>query len=343
MTVRLICLLMAATAVVAAGPLDDLLRRPDAWFTSAEGRTAIANMLSWQAPAGSWPKNRDHSAQPFGGDRAELQGTFDNGATTRELRVLARAFQATSDPACQQAFLAGFDHILTAQYPNGGWPQQFPPGPQYHRHITFNDYCMTRLLEFLRDAAGDTGRGLLDDRRRAAARDAVSRGIGCILKCQVRVRGELTVWCAQHDEATLAPAPARSYELPSLSGAESAGILRLLMSLDEPSPEVVRAVEAGVAWFAAVKLEGIRIVAKDGDRVVVPDPSAPPLWARFYDLATGKPFFCDRDGVKKATLAEIGKERRNGYSWYGNWGEGVAQEYARWPHRLARPRPESGR
>jgi pectinesterase len=37
--------------------------------------------------------------------------------------------------------------------------------------------------------------------------------------------------------------------------------------------------------------------------------------------------------VKKATLAEIEAERRNGYAWYGNWGEAVAKQYAAWQKR----------
>ena len=64
--------------------------------------------------------------------------------------------------------------------------------------------------------------------------------------------------------------------------------------------------------------------------VVVSDPKAPPLWARFYELETGKPFFCDRDGVKKYSLAEIGAERRNGYSWYTNGPEKVLGKYGEW-------------
>ena len=81
----------------------------------------------------------------------------------------------------------------------------------------------------------------------AAAGKAFDAGIACILKCQVKVNGTLTVWCAQHDEITLEPRPARTFEPVSLSGAESAEILLLLMSLDHPGPEVIRAVEAGVA------------------------------------------------------------------------------------------------
>lgn len=308
----------------------DLAGRPDSWFKSGEGKRAVACVLSWQSEQGSWPKNQDHTRKMFEGKRSDLKGTFDNKATTGELRMLARAFEATRDKACRDAFLKGFDHILEAQYPNGGWPQFHPPGKGYHRHITFNDGSMVRLLEFLRDF-GD--HRVLDSSRRRKARQAFDRGIDCILKCQIVIDGEPTVWCAQHDARTLKPAMARSYELPSLSGAESAGILRFLMSLERPSSEVVRAVGHGAAWFEKAKITGIRVDRSENDGIPVGDPSAKPLWARFYDLETGEPFFCDRDGVKKSSLAEIGKERRTGYAWYGNWGESVARDFAKWPHR----------
>jgi len=45
-------------------------------------------------------------------------------------------------------------------------------------------------------------------------------------------------------------------------------VVRLLMSLDKPSPEVVRAVEGAVAWFEAAKIKGIRVVVEK-DEVTV--------------------------------------------------------------------------
>jgi pectate lyase len=40
--------------------------------------------------------------------------------------------------------------------------------------------------------------------------------------------------------------------------------------------------------------------------------------------------FSGRDGVKKYDNSEIESERRNGYSWYGTWGEAVARRHAEW-------------
>jgi pectate lyase len=289
-------------------------------------------ILSWQSEHGDWPKNTD-TTKPYLGKRSEIEGTFDNGATTGELRTLARAFNATGGERYEKAFLLGFDHILKAQYENGGWPQYYPLRQGYYTHITFNDNCMVRLLEFLRDTVEAKEFEFLDNNRRATATKALERGIDCIVKCQVVVKGVPTVWCAQHDEFTLEPAIARTYELASLSGSESAGILKYLMSLENPSPEVQRAVKAGVAWFKSVKLEGIRIEKIDGDRQVIKDDSASPVWARFYEIETNRPFFCDRDGVPKYALKDIGSERRNGYAWYGSWGESLLDTYAKWPYR----------
>ena len=301
----------------------------------------------------------------------------------------------------------GLDHILAAQYFNGGWPQLAPPPKSYHRHITFNDDAMRRLLEFLREVAGpqEVGRRLLpsrldavsgpngaswealgdraasgvaagttktngsakaarrepspyqpsssvaannlfvfiDSSRRTKAAVAFTRGIDCIVQCQIRVAGKLTVWCAQHDEITLEPRQARAFELASLSGAESAGLLLLLMSLDPPSPEAIAAVHAGAAWFDAVKLTGLREVKVDGEKKIIRDPAAPPLWARFYEIDTNRPFYCGRDGVKRYDIAEIEAERRNGYAWHGNWGTDMAKRYAEWSKRFPKPATEAKR
>ena len=169
----------------------------------------------------------------------------------------------------------------------------------------------------------------------AKAKAAFDKGVDCILKTQIRVNGEPTVWCAQHNPVTLEPANARKYELASFSGAESVNIVDLLMDLEDPSSEVVASVEGAIKWFESHKVEGIRLekqVNKEGEKdlIVMPDANAKPMWARFYDLDTEKPYFCDRDGIKKNTLAEIGYERRNGYGWYTDSPEKILKAYPKW-------------
>src|SRR4051812_42145462 len=186
-----ILLILLSQSQPAAASAKQHLKHPDDWYQSDEGKRIAANILSHQSDLGGWPKNVDTTVSYTGSNREkDLAPTFDNGATTDELRFLARAHRATGDPRYQQAFLKGYDYILKAQYPTGGWPQFYPPDKAYHRHITFNDDAMVRLMNFLRETytAGDEY-ALLDDGRKRAARAAFDRGVDCILKCQIKVDG----------------------------------------------------------------------------------------------------------------------------------------------------------
>ncbi len=334
-----VCLVDLATAI--AEP-KDYLKKPDAWFATEEASQIASCILTYQSDLGGWPKNEDTTEKPFPGDRTKLKATYDNGATTDELRFLARVYNASKKEDYKSAFDRGLDYVLKGQYPNGGWPQLSPPGKGYHRHITFNDNAMVRLLTFVRDVSRDPTFDFVAPDQREACAKSFDLGIDCILKCQIRKDGKLTVWCAQHDELDFRPRPARTFELATFSGSESVGVTRLLMSIENPSDEIVQAVEAAVAWLEKAKLNGIRVeeqpdsnAPKGKNKVVIQDPTAPPLWARFYDLETAQPVFAARDGVPKATLAEIGYERGNGYTWYGNWPQKLLEsEYPKWKTKL---------
>jgi PelA/Pel-15E family pectate lyase len=261
-----------------------------------------------------------------------------------ELRFLARALVATGDERDRQAFFKGLDHVLVAQYANGGWPQHYPPGKSYARYITFNDGTMVGLMRFVREVADSPKYIFVDADRRRRATDSFQRGIQCIIRCQIVVDGRLTAWCAQHDEQDLRPRGGRTFELVSVSGAESVDIVRLLMSLDDPSPEVVRAIEGAVAWFQAARLTGIEVVERPDvnsptgkNKVVLNNPAAPPLWARFYEIGTNRPIYSDRDGVARSELSQISYQRRNGYAWLvDSPAELLDRDYPAWKQKLAR-------
>ena len=235
--------------------------------------------------------------------------------------------------------------MLAAQYPNGGWPQYFPLRADYSRHITFNDNAMVNVLLLLDDTA--EGRAPMDVAPppvRARARTAVARGIDVILKTQIPVAGALTGWCQQHDELTLKPATARAYEHVSISGSETVGIVRFLMRIERPDARVIAAIEGAVSWLTAARITGTRIdrqpvagAVGGMDVRLVPDASAPPLWARFYEIGTNRPIFSGRDGVIRYNLSEIEIERRSGYSWVGPYASTLLQtEYPAWRKRLGR-------
>ncbi|MGD1277631.1 MAG: pectate lyase [Tepidisphaeraceae bacterium] len=330
-----------------------LVDQPDSWFKTPDGLAIVDSILAWQNANGGWWKNYDPRKPrgPLRPDRRSPPGdedslwhrvsTFDNNATHSEMRILARAYRVLGEEACRQAFERGLAYIFESQYPNGGWPQRFPLQNNYGRRITFNDDAMTGVMALLKDVAdGKPDFAFVPEDQRRVAQQAFDRGVQCILKCQIKFNGKLTVWCQQHDEVTLVPAGGRAYELPSLCGDESADIVLLLMSIEHPDARVRQSIEAAVAWFASAKITGKRWTMVDDptasrgrDRVLVDDPAAPPIWARFYDLKTGQPFFCGRDGIPHSSVDQISYERRMGYGWYGQWGRAVEKAYPAWKAR----------
>ena len=114
------------------------------------------------------------------------------------------------------------------------------------------------------------------------------------------------------------------------------------MSRPQQTPEIVAAIEAGVAWLRRWRF-GVSgsssrpdpALPRGYDVVVVADRDAPPLWARFYEIGTNRPIFSGRDGVIRAELREIEHERRVGYAWLGTWPESLLEkDYPAWRSRF---------
>ena len=321
--------------------------------TAAAQDLMADNMLLYQRSVGGWPKHIgnikiDYSKQLSPAEKAGLiddasmnDATIDNDATSKEIRYLVEAYKKTGTPKYLVAVEKGIHYLLIMQHANGGWPQFYPDSSLYRGEITFNDDAMINAMNVLRDVEfGTNGFDVVDPSLKNPCAKAVKNGIDCILKTQVRVNGQLTVWCAQHDKNTLQPAKARSYELISLSGKESIGIVEFLMKTDHPSQEIKNAINAAVQWFQQSRIDGFKYInIKDPsqpngrDRVLVPEKGST-VWARFYDIETNRPFFSGRDGIKKWSVTEIENERRTGYGWYGPWAkELLEKEYPDWLKR----------
>ena len=309
------------------------------------------NILLYQRVNGGWPKNYDMLAVLTDEQKISLRSaendisltTFDNGATHSQIIYLAKAYQTIKDERYKNAALRGIDFILSAQYPNGGFPQFFPDASGYRKYITFNDGAMGGVMKVL----GDIVRGrkhfaFVDPTRREKVRSAFELGVACILKCQIPLGDSLTAWCQQHDNVTLEPQNARTFEPKAICSMESAELVRFLMEIERPTDEVKNAVHNAVAWFRGSALAGIRVEtvsmkekkfmyhSSTEDRVIVKDDSAPQIWSRMYEIGTNRPLFCNRDGKVVYTLAEVELERRTGYKWYGYEPQEVLDRYAAW-------------
>ncbi len=281
-----------------------------AWWSSAEAIRIAENVLLYQKDIGGWPKNTQmHRVLSQSEKNALLAAkpgnsgcTLDNGAVKLELKYLSKVYEAITNEALKDeinaGFLKGVQYLLDAQYDNGGWPQFFPLNGGYSDHITYNDGAMVHAMEILRHLyqEDDTYAIVAEDSTLDAARIAFEKGLECILNTQYKQNGVPTIWCAQHHYKTLVPEKARSYELPALWAGESEGIVKLLMSIDDPSYEIRRAIYYAAEWYDEARIVGEGIenyTNEDGlsDRRLIYNASASDMWARCYTLENSTPFF----------------------------------------------------
>ncbi len=358
------CIMAWMTATLSSAQILNhqwkyILRQSDeAFFKTDEARRIGDQLMLYQRVTGGWPKNINMVA-PLTQEQREAviadqqrtdDSTIDNDATTIQMLFLARLYHATHDQLVRTSFCKAVEYLLSGQYENGGWPQFWPNPHGYQVHITYNDDAMVNTMLLLRDVAEakapfESSLTTKDLRKRASK--AFEKGVECILKTQIRVGNRLTVWCQQHDRETYLPASARAYELPSFCSQESASIVALLMSLPHPNDQVKQAIHTAMKWLDTYKLTGLRLErtysrdSRQRDVRLVEDPNGSPLWARYYDLEHTRPFVCDRDGIPRQRLEDIGSERRNGYGWYGDRAASLYDTYARWADKYDPSHKES--
>jgi len=135
-----------------------------AWFATNEAKEVAENVLLYQRNIGGWPKNIQMQNPLTASEKQNLidlkpstkEVTTDNGATSLEMLFLSKMYSQVPDQRYKDAFLAGLDYILKAQYENGGWPQFYPLKEGYYTHITYNDNSMANILSILKEIAEKT-------------------------------------------------------------------------------------------------------------------------------------------------------------------------------------------
>ncbi len=318
------------------------------WFATAEAAKLADIILSYQTPTGGWSKAVDYSKGP----RAEgthwtsqsdlgwhYCGTLDNRSTTEQIRFLVQVYAAQPQDRYQDGTIRGIRWLLDAQFPNGGWPQVYPLEPGYHEAMTLNDNAMLHAIQILQEVGtGKAPYGWIDESLRNEAAIAATNGIDCLLQAQVKIDGKPTVWCAQHDPITLEPVAARLKEPPSLSGGESAELVKFLMREAPDTFAIRNAINAAIAWFESHAITGLKQVKNDSGKTdyVLDDSSTEVRWARFYDLKTQKPIFAGaQDGVIYTTYSEMAKHNKVGYDYFTTRPRDLlTKELDRWKKRI---------
>ena len=114
------------------------------------------------------------------------------------------------------------------------------------------------------------------------------------------------------------------------------------MQLPHPSPAVVAAINAGVAWLKEIAITGQEWVGgrgTAGGRHLEAKAGAGPIWARYYSITTNQPIFGDRDKTIHDNVSELSLERRNGYAWYSAGPQQALNAYATWSKAMTAAEP----
>jgi PelA/Pel-15E family pectate lyase len=346
----------AVTLDQAGNPVYELLTTYASWLSTAgEAAARLAadqaladNIVTWQMPHGGFYKHdKSVYSTPWNGTDARSDwrgegdvelGTIDNAATVTQLLFLADVYRRSSAPKYRDSARRALDFLLAMQYPSGGFPQVHPAreGTTYSNHVTFNDDAMIRVLTLFQQTTklvppldGD----VFTTEQRNELASSIASAVGYVLRAQITQDGAKTAWCAQHDPASYEPRGARSYELPSKSGKESANVVAFLMTQPQ-TPEIKTSVQAALAWFdsEAVKVANTAYLKRpEGSTDDTFNPIRPQagstIWYRFYELDRDVGFFSGRlptddpPGVgKKYDIMQIEPERRYGYEWGGGYG-----------------------
>jgi len=322
---------------------------------SADDYLDIAeNILLYQKENGGWAKNYDMQAiltenqkNIITNAKSNLNTCFDNSTTFSHITYLAAVNKINNDDKYRKAILAGLEFILSAQYENGGYPQFYPDLSGYRKYITYNDGAMIGIMKLLKRIVEDDSSFLfIDYELRTRITKAYKKGIECILNTQIKINDTLYVWCQQHDNITLLPQNARTFEPAAICNGESAEIVNFLMSIKNPDAKIINAIKSAVEWFEQSKILGLRIKTIDApyseyeyrnintDKILIADDKAEPIWTRYYDLKTKQPIFCNRDGHIVNSFQEVERERRVGYAWYVYDPQKVLDNYTIWLSEL---------
>lgn len=310
--------------------------------------TRADNELTWQLDNGGWDKDYDlHKERAWDGSESKIThgwtnskgeplGTIDNDGTYSEMADIAYAYALTKEEKYKTSFENGLKFIGKLQYASGGLAQVYPRRGNYSDYVTFNDDAMANvlfMLEKIEQKQFPYNTGIVSDENYDKVCKIITGAVDYIIKAQIVCNGEKSAWCAQHDPVTYEPRPARNFEREGISGSESVGVIKFLLTRQD-NPKAIEAAEAAIKWFDEIKLENTNFNNKsttdyDGDGKIdyFYTQEGSNIWYRFYNCETGVGFFSDRDAKIYYDIAEISQERREGYAWAGKWPESLIKTY----------------
>ncbi len=318
-----------ATPIVALAFLDAFDATGDREYLE-HARAAARALVRGQLCSGGWdyliefdPAKRSQyqyrSDNNCADDRRGVSNLDDN-VTQAAVRVLMRVDRALDfkDAPIHEAALFALDKLIAAQYPIGAWPQRFRqppdpakfpvlrasypaswerkwPGADYQNHYTFNDNSIADAIDMMLEAA----RIYKDPRYRQSA----EKGGQFILLAQMP--DPQPAWAQQYD-AAMHPAWARVFEPPSVTGGESQGIMRILMTLyrETGDRKYLEPIPRALDYLK-------RSIVPRGNQEIFRRIEPGPVLARFYELQTNKPLYATKG--TRIVASGLGSRLVDGY------------------------------
>ncbi|HEY8504010.1 MAG TPA: pectate lyase [Gemmataceae bacterium] len=226
--------------------------------------------------------------------RQQTKSTLDDDTTQSALRFLMRTDKSLGfeDEKIHDAVRYGLDNLLRVQFPNGAWYQwwdasvdrrsenDFPVKPaaypeswprtwdnKWTGRYFLNDNVMANVIDTLLVAYDTYG----EERYLAAAKKA---GDFLIL---AQMPGPQPAWAQQYSPE-MHPVWDRKFEPPAVTGGESQGVMRTLMTLYRRTGEgkYLKPIPKALAYLKKSRLPDGRL-------------------ARFYELKTNRPLYFNRD------------------------------------------------
>jgi len=323
----------------------------DEYYLEA-ARDAAYALVSGQLRSGGWdyriefePERRrrySYRVDPDPRQNARNVSTMDDNNTQSATRLLMQVDRALDfkDEKIHEAARFALSAILKVQYPNGAWPQRFTEAPDpakfpvkkacypeswswtfperdYKSFYTFNDGSIADTIDVMLEAFEIYGR--------AEYRTAAEKAGDFIILAQMPE--PQPAWAQQYN-ADMQPAWARKFEPPAVTGGESQGVMRILLTLYRETGEkrYLEPLPRAIEYLRRSRLPDGRL-------------------ARFYELKTNKPLYLTR-GDYKVTYSDA--DMPTHYSFKQSNGiEGIAREYERLlamdPGELNRPKKAAPR
>ncbi len=272
-----------------------------------EAATAAADALIWgQLVPGGWEYRIDflgESTWQYRHEGDDSSGrnrcTFDDDTSQSATRLLMAVDDMLNRDPYSQAASYALEFMLESQFPNGAWPQWYPLSgnypEEYTDYYTFNDGATNDCIDVMMEAYVRYG----DERYLGSAK----RGGDFIILSQMDP--PQAGWAQQY-YWNMTPAWGRDFEPPAVCSKVTGRNIRTLLDLYlfTGNETYLEPIPAAISWFSESK------IGKD-------------LWARFYELGTNLPIYCDVERKITYDLSEVELE----YSWTGSYGSNPTAMY----------------